>query len=93
MRKIIALTAAATAFLGAATASYASEMGRPCTTAPKSQWLSMAAIKTKIEAQGYKVRNTKLKGACGEVYAVDKKGKRAELFVDPANAKIVGRED
>ena len=44
-----------------------------------------------VEALGYKVHKSKLKNACGEVYATDKDGKRVELFVDPTNGQIVGQ--
>jgi hypothetical protein len=90
MQKLILLTAAA-GLLGAATAAQAGSLGRPCTSAPQSQWLSMGALQAKIEAQGYKVRKAKLKAACGELYTVDKDGNRVELFVDPTSGEIVGK--
>ena len=61
---------------------------RACTAAPESQWLKIADIEAKVEAQGYKVRKAKLKKNCGEIYAT-KDGQRVELFVDPTDAKIV----
>jgi hypothetical protein len=54
-------------------------------------WLSMGALQTKVEAQGYSVRKAKLKAACGELYTVDKDGNRVELFVDPTSGEIVGK--
>ena len=90
MHKLILLTAAA-GFLGAVTAAQAGSLGRPCTSAPQSQWLSMGALQAKVEAQGYSVRKAKLKAACGELYTVDKDGNRVELFVDPTSGEIVGK--
>jgi hypothetical protein len=90
MRKF-PLFVAAVAALGAATAAEAGSLGRPCTTAPQSQWLSLQALQTKVEALGYKVQKAKLKSACGELYTIDKNGGRVELFVDPTNGEIVGR--
>ncbi len=90
MRKLIALAAAA-AVLGTASLAEAGGLGRPCTTAPQSQWLALDALQVKVEALGYKVRKGKLKKACGEFYATDKAGARVELFVDPTNGAIVGR--
>ena len=76
-----------------ATASLASagSLGRPCTSAPQSQWLSLDALQAKVEALGYRVQKAKLKAACGELYTIDKNGSRVELFVDPTSAAIVGQ--
>lgn len=92
MHKLAILTIAAGA-LGAlaTTAAQAGSLGRPCTTAPSSQWLPLAALQSKVEALGYNVRKAKLKAACGEIYTVDKAGNRVELFVDPTNGEIVGK--
>jgi hypothetical protein len=90
MRKLTALAAAA-AVLGTVSLAEAGSLGRPCTTAPQSQWLALDALQGKVEALGYKVRKGKLKNACGEFYATDKAGARVELFVDPSNGTIVGR--
>jgi len=90
MRNLTLLMTAAS-ILGIATAADAGSLGRPCTSAPQSQWLSMQALQAKVEALGYKVQKAKLKAACGELYTIDKTGNRVELFVDPANGEIVGK--
>jgi hypothetical protein len=90
MRKIIAFAAVA-AFLGAAATAQAGSLGRPCTSAPQSQWLSMQDLQAKVEALGYRVQKAKLKQACGELYTIDKNGSRVELFVDPTDGRIVGQ--
>lgn len=90
MRKMTLLAIAA-GILGIATAAEAGSLGRPCTSAPQSQWLSMQALQAKVEALGYKVQKAKLKAACGEIYTIDKTGNRVELFVDPTNGEIVGK--
>ncbi|QWG13135.1 PepSY domain-containing protein [Bradyrhizobium sediminis] len=89
MTKIAMLATAA--LLATATFANAGSLGRPCTSAPQSQWLSLDALQAKIEAQGYKVQKAKLKAACGELYTIDKNGSRVELFVDPTSAAIVGQ--
>ena len=89
MRKVAILTVAAVT-LGAATAQ-AGSLGKPCTSAPETQWLPMAQLQAKVEAQGYKVKKAKLKNACGELYTLDKNGNRVELFVDPTSGQIVGQ--
>ena len=78
--------------LATATLANAGSLGRPCTSAPQSQWLSLDAIQAKVETLGYKVQKAKLKAACGELYSVDKNGSRVELFVDPTSGTIVGQQ-
>ena len=78
--------------LGFANVAEAGGFGKPCTSAPENQWLSIEELQRKVEAQGYTVRKAKLKAACGELYATDKNGNRVELFVDPTNGSIVGTE-
>lgn len=69
----------------------AGSLGRPCTSAPESQWVSLDAIQARVEALGYKVQKAKLKAACGELYTIDENGSRVELFVDPTSGAIVGQ--
>ena len=90
MRKL-ALIYLTAVMLGAATTAEAGSLGRPCTTAPQTEWLSLEVLQTKVEALGYKVQKAKLKNACGEIYAFDKNGARVELFVDPTSGEIVGQ--
>jgi hypothetical protein len=76
----------------AAPAAFAGNLGRPCTAAPRSQWLSLDELKAKAEAMGFKVQKAKLnKESCAEIYALDKSGGRTELFLDPTSGQIVGR--
>lgn len=92
MRKTALLaTVAVTLAAAGSGAALASSLGRPCTAAPQSEWLSMQQLRAKVEALGYSVRKTKLKDACGEMYSVGKNGARVELFVDPTDGKIVGQ--
>jgi hypothetical protein len=90
MRKL-ALISLTAVMLGAAATAEAGGLGRPCTTAPQTEWLSLEVLQTKVEALGYKVQKAKLKNACGEIYALDKTGARVELFVDPTSGEIVGQ--
>jgi hypothetical protein len=82
---------AAGILLATASLANAGSLGRPCTLAPQSQWLSLDAIQAKVEALGYRVQKAKLKVACGELYSIDKNGSRVELFVDPTSGAIVGQ--
>jgi hypothetical protein len=87
----IAIPVVTAALLGAATLAQAGSLNRPCTSAPESQWLSIEALQSKVEALGYKVQKAKLKNSCGELYTIDKSGNRVELFVDPTDGAIVGQ--
>jgi hypothetical protein len=89
--RTLALISLTAVMLGAATTAEAGSLGRPCTTAPQTEWLSLEVLQTKVEALGYKVQKAKLKNACGEIYALDKNGARVELFVDPTSGEIVGQ--
>ena len=48
MRKIVLLTMTA-ALLAGITAAKADSWGKPCTSAPESQWLSVQALQAKLE--------------------------------------------
>ena len=87
----IAIVTAALVGLAGVSAAQANSLGRPCTSAPETQWLSLDALKAKAEAHGYKVQKVKLKAACGEIYALDQNGARTELFVDPTSGDIVAK--
>jgi hypothetical protein len=89
--KVSALAVAVAILGGLASSAQASSLGRPCTSAPESQWLSMQDLQAKVEALGYKVQKAKLAKACGEFYTLDKNGNRVELFVDPTSGQIVGQ--
>ncbi len=82
---------ATTILLSTLTLANAGSLGRPCTSAPQSQWLSLEAIRAKVESLGYNVQKAKFKAACGEFYTIDRNGGRIELFVDPTSGAIVGQ--
>ena len=91
MPKIAIVAAALVGVLGMPTAQ-AGSLGRPCTFAPQSRWLTLDALKAKAEAEGFRVQKAKLKAACGEIYVLDPSGARTELFVDPTSGEIVARQ-
>jgi hypothetical protein len=88
MRKWLILASVA-AVAGTAGLAQAESLGRPCTTKPESDYLSLEALKAKVVEQGYEIRSGEIKKACGEFYVTDKAGKKAELFVDPTSGVIV----
>jgi hypothetical protein len=88
MRTFI-MTAAALATLGVVSTAQAGSLGRPCTTAPENQWLSLDALQSKVEGVGFKVQKSKLSKGCAEFYVTTQPGTRMELFVDPATGTII----
>ncbi|WP_046863159.1 PepSY domain-containing protein [Microvirga massiliensis] len=91
MRKIAIVTAALVS-AGIWTTAQAGSLGRPCTWAPESTWLSLSDLKSKAESLGYKVEKAKLKASCGEIYAHDGNGVRTELFLDPTSGAVVAKQ-
>ncbi|MEX6506718.1 PepSY domain-containing protein [Jiella sp. M17.18] len=83
------LTAAVVLVALAPALAHAETERNSCTNVPKSQWMKENVLKKKVEAAGYKdIRSMSLRGSCYEVYAFTDKGERAEIYVDPASAKI-----
>ncbi|MCL2308687.1 MAG: PepSY domain-containing protein [Proteobacteria bacterium] len=91
----VSLKALATATVIAATvlvsSAHAKSLGRPCTSAPESQWLTKQELQTKIAALGYNVQKIKIDKGCAEFYTLGNDGSKIELFVDPTNGNIVGQ--
>jgi len=63
-----------------------------CAKHPKSEWLSEADAKARIEAQGYKISRFKVDGNCYEIYGYDRDGNRAEVYFDTKTLAIVKSE-
>ena len=92
----IFLKAAALSLVLAAAPAYASsdgDGGDSCGNAPRDQWMSVDAAKAKGIALGYEVRNVKVEDGCYELYAIDKKGARAELYMNPVTGTVVRSKD
>jgi len=62
----------------------------PTCNVPREQWMSEAAFKARLEAQGYQIKTFKVsKGQCYEIYGFDKAGKKVEIYFDPASAAVL----
>lgn len=87
MRKVLMSAAAAAIALSVAGAAAASPA---CTTAPKAKWLTEAQMKAKIATLGYtKIKVFQVSGSCYEIYAVNKAGKKAEVYFNPVTGAVV----
>lgn len=79
----------ATLFMGASLLSVAAVAAPQCTTAPRAQWMTEAAMKQKVIDQGYTIKVFKVTGSCYEIYGKDKAGKNVEIYFDPTDGHIV----
>jgi hypothetical protein len=60
--------------------------------APSGEWQPPEALQTKLESQGWKVRQIKTEDGCYEAFAVDADGKRLEALFDPKTLEAVGED-
>lgn len=60
-----------------------------CPDVPRDQWMSDAAITEKAKEQGYDVRSIKAEDGCLEAYAMDKDGKRVEIYFHPGTGDVL----
>jgi len=68
----------------------AAQASPPCTKEPKSAWLPEAKMKEKIATMGYReIKVFKTSGSCYEIYAIDAKGKKAEVYFNPVDGSVV----
>jgi hypothetical protein len=64
-----------------------------CPAVPRDQWMSDAAITEKAKEFGYEVRSIKADDGCLEAYAVDKTGKRVEIYFHPDTGEVLKVSD
>ncbi len=68
-------------------AAYASPS---CTKEPKAAWLSETKMKEKVATMGYReIKVFKTSGSCYEIYAIDAKGHKAEVYFNPVDGSVV----
>ncbi|HWA46886.1 MAG TPA: PepSY domain-containing protein [Dongiaceae bacterium] len=95
---ILAASAAVLAiagWTGTSGAALADNDDLKCTEAAQASWMSEDATKDLLLKQGYKeVREIEVTdGHCYEVYAVDAKGEKVEIYLDPTNGDVIAKED
>jgi hypothetical protein len=81
-------SAAVIAALVWAQASFATGLAT-CDSGPKAGWQPVEKLEQQLKDKGYTVRRIKEDGGCYEVYAVDDKGQRAELYFHPVTLAAV----
>lgn len=55
-----------------------------CEAIPKAEWKPQMELQSKLLGEGWmKVRQVKVENGCYEVYGIDDKGAKAEIFFNP----------
>ena len=95
LRFAVLAAVAATAITTFANMAAADNDELKCTSAAQSAWMSQDATKELLTKQGYQeVRKIKVtEGNCYEVYGIDAKGEKVEVYLDPTNGNLVAKED
>lgn len=81
-----------TAFCAAIALPGAAWAKADCKAYPKSEWMSEADAKAKIEGQGYTIDKFKISGNCYEIYGRSKDGKKVEIYFDARTLDVVKSE-
>ena len=74
---------------GVALPALADDDGANCGNAPRAQWMTEDAAKSKAADLGYEVRRVKEENGCYEIYAIDKNGAKVELQMHPVTGALV----
>ncbi len=88
MRTTFTATAAAVAALLLAGAAQATGLAT-CDSGPKTGWQPTAKLEQSLKDKGWTVRKIKEDGGCYEVYALDDKGKKMEVYFHPVTLEPV----
>jgi hypothetical protein len=80
---VVAAFAAAPVHTASATGLATCDSGSPDTWQPQEKLSAM------LKAKGWEVRNIKVDGGCYEVYALDEKGERVEVYFHPVTLELV----
>lgn len=79
-------------FLVAALLSASAFAAPQCTTAPRAQWMTEAAMRQKVLDQGYTIKVMQVTGNCYEIYGKDSASKNVEIYFDPTDGHIVKKK-
>ena len=84
MSKLLLSTAAV---LMLAAPAFAEDM--KCNVPDQTTWMSQEDLTTMYVEQGYEVKNIKIDEGCYEIYGINDKGERVEIYVDPVTGEPV----
>ncbi len=71
--------------------SSAAFAGDKCSV-PEADMQAQSVLQTKLEKDGWKIKQIKVEAGCYEVYGTDAAGKRHETLFDPKTLEVVGED-
>jgi hypothetical protein len=77
-----------TLLLAAPALSFATGLAT-CESGPHSGWQPKAKLEEQLTSKGWKVRRIKEDGGCYEVYGIDDKGQKVEVYFHPVTLESV----
>jgi hypothetical protein len=84
MKKFIIATAALMTVTGA-TAAFAN----PSCNVDKAEWQAEQALRDKLIAQKWTIKKVKIDNGCYEVYGIDDKGQKVEVYFNPKSLEAI----
>jgi hypothetical protein len=82
-----AIPAAIAIILITALPAHASDDEKDCPYQSSGQPMEQQQIRARLVEQGYEVRKIEVEDGCYEAYAIDKDGRRVELFINPVSGE------
>lgn len=70
----------------------ASDDASRCSGTQSPDAKSVEQVKAHFQAQGWEIRRVKSDDGCFEIYGLDDKGVRREIYVDPTSLEIVSHD-
>lgn len=84
MKTLLIATAALMSIAGSASAA-----SKPSCNVAKAEWQTEQALRDKLGASKWTIKNVKIDNGCYEVYGTDDKGKKVEIYFDPKTLEPV----
>ena len=60
-----------------------------CDSGPQETWQPQAKLEKQLTDKGWQVRRIKVDGGCYEVYAINEKGEKVEVYFHPKTLEAV----
>lgn len=60
-----------------------------CDSGPQETWQPQAKLEKQLTDKGWQIRRIKIDGGCYEVYALNEKGERVEVYFHPKTLEVV----
>ncbi len=88
--RILSSVAIAASLLSVAAGAWAQHGNITCPPdVPKAEWRGQMDLQKELQGKGWKIRQVKTYNNCYEVYGVDDKGTRVEVFFHPKSFEKV----